>query len=130
MTKKKQPPRPTDSELAILQVLWERGPCTVREVQEELERTRRTGYTTALKFLQIMHEKGLVARDESRRTHIYEARMPQEDTQRQLLDHILERAFGNSAQKLVMHVLSRKRASKKELEEVRRFLDALEEGEP
>src|SRR5437867_3534436 len=106
--------RPTDAELAILRVLWDRGPSTVREVTEALVDERGTGYTTALKLLQIMTEKGLVRRDESNRTHIYEARHSQGQTQRQLVGDLLERAFGGSAEQLVLQALSAKRASREE----------------
>jgi predicted transcriptional regulator len=119
---KTSPPRPTDAELAILRVLWEHGPCTVRKVHEALVRTRSGGYTTALKLLQIMTEKGLVRRDESDRTHVYEARLTEEQTQRQLVSDLLDRAFGGSAAKLVMQALATKRASAPELDEIGRML--------
>ena len=121
-------PRPTDEELAILRVLWEQGASTVREVREQLNRTRPTGYTTVLKLLQIMREKGLVTRDVSRRTHVFKPRLGEEQTQRQLISDLLERAFGGSARKLVMQALASRKASESELEEVRRLLDRLEEG--
>jgi predicted transcriptional regulator len=92
-------PRPTDAELAILRVLWERGPSTVRQVHEVLSRERPGGYTTALKLLQIMTEKGLVRRDETDRTHVYHPRLSEEQTQRQLVRDLLERAFGGSSSK-------------------------------
>lgn len=123
---KNELPKPTEAELAILRVLWERGPSTVREVTEHLQDERGTGYTTALKLMQIMTEKGLVARDESSRTHIYEAVATAETTQRQLVSDLLERAFGGSAQQLVMQALSSKRASKAELAEIRSLLDELD----
>jgi BlaI family penicillinase repressor len=126
---KSKPPRPTDAELAILRVLWRKGPCTVREVQEELTRGQPTGYTTALKLLQIMAEKGLVDRDESRRTHVYRSSRPEEQTQQQLVGDLLERAFGGSAQKLVMQALASKPASAGELAAIRELLDRLEGGE-
>ncbi len=119
-------PKPTEAELAILRVLWERGPSTVREVTEHLQNERGTGYTTALKLMQIMTEKGLVARDESSRTHVYEAVATAETTQRQLVSDLLERAFGGSAQQLVMQALSSQRASKAELAEIRSLLDELD----
>ena len=103
------PPRPTDAELAILRVLWARGPSTVRQVLDTLAEESGTGYTTVLKLLQIMTEKGLVARDESDRTHVYEARYGEADTQRQLVDDLLDRAFGGSAMQLVMSALSSRR---------------------
>jgi predicted transcriptional regulator len=116
-------PRPTDAELAILRVLWERGPSTVRQVHDVLGRERPAAYTTALKLLQIMTEKGLVRRDETERTHIYHARLSEEQTQRQLVRDLLERAFGGSASKLVMQALAAKRASAEELGEIRKVLD-------
>jgi len=91
--------KPTEGELAILQVLWRLGPSTVRQVNDELNRDKTTGYTTTLKLLQIMSEKGLVQRDESERTHVYRARVSQEKTQRNLVSDLLQRAFGGSAQK-------------------------------
>ena len=117
------PPKPTDAELAILRVLWERGPSTVRQVQETLEEDRPTGYTTALKLLQIMTEKGLVERDASERTHVYWARRSEQQTQRQLVGDLLERAFDGSAARLVMQALATRRATPDELTEIRRLLD-------
>lgn len=119
-------PRPTEAELAILRVLWDRGPSTVREVTEALQDERGTGYTTALKLLQIMTDKGLVQRDESSRAHAYEAVASAESTQRQLVSDLLERAFGGSARQLVLQALSAKRASRDELAEIRRMLDEFE----
>ena len=116
-------PKPTDAELAILRVLWERGPSTVRHVHEVLSRERPTAYTTALKMLQIMTDKGLVSRDESDRTHVYQARLTEEQTQRQLVGDLLARAFGGSATKLVMQALASTRASQDELSEIRRMID-------
>ena len=116
-------PRPTDAELEILRVLWEHGPTTVRQVHEALAHTRETGYTTTLKLMQIMAEKGLVTRDESARTHVYEARVSQEHTQRQLLDDLVERAFGGSAAELVLRALSSHKTSNEELLEIRRLID-------
>ena len=116
-------PRPTDAELAILRVLWERGPSTVRQVHEVLSRERPTAYTTALKLLQIMAEKGLVTRDERERTHVYQPRVSEDQTQRQLVRDLLDRAFGGSSSKLVMQALATKRASAEELGEIRRLLD-------
>jgi predicted transcriptional regulator len=123
---KKRLPKPTEAELAILRVLWERGPSTVRDVQEALEDERGTGYTTALKLLQIMTDKGLVRRDDRQRTHVYEAVLPAEATQRQLVRDLLDRAFGGSARQLVMQALSAERASKADLAEIRKLLDELE----
>ncbi|MEW6157123.1 MAG: BlaI/MecI/CopY family transcriptional regulator [Verrucomicrobiota bacterium] len=121
---KRNLPRPTEAELAILRVLWQHGPSTVRQVHEALERD--TGYTTVLKLLQIMTEKGLVTRDDAERSHVYSARLAQEETQRQLLTDLLDRAFAGSAQKLVLQALSMKKASAGELAEIRRLLDELE----
>ena len=126
MNEPRQVPRPTDAELAILSVLWERGPSTVRDVHEELSRTQATGYTTILKLLQIMTEKGLVVRDESQRAHIYEARYSEQRTQRQLLGDLLDRAFGGSPAKLVMQALSGRKANSDELNLIRNLLDSLE----
>ncbi|HYS52260.1 MAG TPA: BlaI/MecI/CopY family transcriptional regulator [Thermoanaerobaculia bacterium] len=122
----RQPPRPTDAELAILSVLWERGPSTVRDVHDELNLHTATGYTTVLKLLQIMTEKGLVVRDETQRAHIYEARYSEQKTQRQLLSDLVDRAFGGSAAKLVMQALSGRRANPDELMLIRNLLDRLE----
>ena len=119
-----KPPRPTDAELAILRILWQRGACTVRQVHDDLSRERPSAYTTALKMLQIMTEKGLVRRDESERTHIYQPRLSEEQTQRQLVRDLLDRAFGGSSSKLVMQALATKRASAEELGEIRRLLDS------
>ena len=122
----RQPPRPTDAELAILAVLWERGPSTVRDVHDELNLHAPTGYTTVLKLLQIMTEKGLVVRDEAQRAHIYEARYSEQKTQRQLLSDLVDRAFGGSAAKLVMQALSGQKATAEELGAIREFLETLE----
>lgn len=116
-------PRPTDAELAILRVLWQRGPSTVRQVHESMSRERPAAYTTALKMLQIMTEKGLVRRDESDRSHIYHARLTEEQTQRQLVRDLLDRAFGGSASKMVMQALATRRASAEELTEIRKLID-------
>lgn len=116
-------PRPTDAELAILRVLWQRGASTVRQVHDVLSRDRPTAYTTALKMLQIMTEKGLVRRDETDRTHIYQSRLSEEQTQRQLVRDLLDRAFGGSASKLVMQALAARRASPEELGEIRKLIE-------
>lgn len=126
---KAQPPKPTDAELAILRVLWELGPSTVRQVQEAINEQRETGYTTVLKLLQIMTEKGLVTRDETERTHVYQASMTREHTQRQLVSDLLDRAFGGSARQLVLQALATKKTSAREMAEIRRLLDKLEGGE-
>jgi predicted transcriptional regulator len=116
-------PKPTDTELAILRVLWERGASTVRQVHDILCRERPTAYTTALKMLQIMTEKGLVRRDESERTHIYQAKLSEEQTQRQLVRDLLDRAFGGSSSKLVMQALATRRASSEELTAIRNLIE-------
>ena len=117
------PPRPTEAELEILRVLWERGPSTVRQVHEALAAARATGYTTSLKLMQIMADKGLVTRDESSRTHVYAPRVSQESTQRQLVTDLVDRAFGGSAADLVLRALSSHTASDEELREIRRLID-------
>jgi predicted transcriptional regulator len=116
-------PRPTDGELSILRVLWERGPSTVRQVHDVVSRDRPAGYTTTLKLLQIMTEKGLVRRDDSDRSHIYQARMTEAQTQRQLVRDLLDRAFGGSSSKLVMQALAARRSTPEELTEIRRLLE-------
>ncbi|MEE9141079.1 MAG: BlaI/MecI/CopY family transcriptional regulator [Gammaproteobacteria bacterium] len=126
---KHTPPRPTDGELEILKVLWAKGPSTVRQVREMMCRSREIGYTTVLKLLQIMAEKGLVLRDESERSHVYRARFREEQTQRQLVRELLAKAFGGSANQLVMQALRAKKVSSAELAEIRKLLDQLEEGD-
>lgn len=126
MNPEKQTPRPTDAELAILNVLWERGPSTVRDVHDALSATQATGYTTILKLMQIMTDKGLVVRDESQRAHIYESRYSEQRTQRQLLTDLADRAFGGSPARLVMQALSGRKASSEELSALRELLDRLE----
>ena len=116
-------PRPTDAELSILRVLWERGASTVRQVHEALADTRDTGYTTTLKLMQIMADKGLVKRNETARTHIYSANAGQEQTQRQLVQDLVDRAFGGSAAQLVLRALSADAASDDELKEIRKLID-------
>ena len=123
---KRKIPQPTNRELAILRVLWEKGPSTVRQVCEVLNQDRPTGYTTALKFMQLMTEKGLVRRDESKRTHVYRAQLAEESTQRQLVRDLLDRAFAGSAEKLVMQALSTKKVSPADLAKIRQMLDELE----
>ena len=129
MSKSPATPRPTDAELAILRVLWQRGASTVRQVHDELLRERPTAYTTALKLLQIMTEKGLVRRDVTDRTHVYHARYSEEHTQRQLVRDLLDRAFGGSSSKLVMQALNTKRATSEELTEIRRLIDGRDDRE-
>jgi BlaI family transcriptional regulator, penicillinase repressor len=112
---------PTDAELEILQILWDGGPQTVRQVWEALG--SRGSYTTTLKFLQIMHEKGTVRRDESQMTHVYEAAVEKQESQKQLVGGLIDRAFGGSVSELVLRALSAKPASKKELDAIRALLD-------
>ncbi len=126
--KKSKPPKPTEAELAILRVLWQRGPSTVREVWEQLSPKQRTGYTTVLKIMQIMFEKGLLARDDSDRSHVYRAARSQEQTQRQVVGHLLDRLFAGSAPKLVMQALAASKATPAELAEIRKLLDDMEGG--
>jgi BlaI family penicillinase repressor len=122
----KEPPRPTQSELDILAVLWDAGPSTVREVQQTLDARRPTGYTTALKLLQIMTEKGLVRRDERERAHRYAPKLPRERTEQQIVGDLLDRAFGGSSSRLVMRALSSRRASPEELDRIRELLNEIE----
>jgi len=124
----KQEPRfnPTPSELEILQILWSRGPSTVREIHEELSQTKDVGYTSALKFLQIMTTKGLVTRSEDQRAHVYAAAEPAETPKQQLATDVLQRVFRGSASQLMQHALSGRRSSKKEIDEIRRLLDEYE----
>lgn len=126
-SKQSEPPRPTEAELEILTVLWSRGPSTVRDVHETIVQRRSAQYTTVLKLLQIMAEKGLVRRDEKQRAHVYHASRPPEWTQRQLAGDLLQRAFNGSAKSLILGVLSARRASKQELEEIRKTLDEYQE---
>jgi predicted transcriptional regulator len=129
MSKNASAPRPTDAELAILRVLWERGPSTVRQVHEVLvARVGPTAYTTALKLLQIMTEKGLVRRDDTDRSHVFTPRLSEEQTQRQLVRDLLDRAFGGSASKLVMQALNARRATAEELGEIRKLIEARREA--
>jgi predicted transcriptional regulator len=121
---KRSPPKPTAAELEILRVLWNKGPSTVRDVLEALaEKKKKLGYTGVLKLLQIMTVKGFVTRDESSRAHVYEARRPAELTKRQLATDMLQRVFEGSASQLMMHALAASRASRQEIEELRRILD-------
>lgn len=115
--------RPTDGELAILRVLWDRGPSTVREIHDAMSQGRTSGYTTTLKLLQIMMEKGLTTREEWGRVHRYSAAAAEQDTQLQLVEDLVERAFGGSAGKLMVQALATKRASREELAEIRKLLE-------
>ena len=124
---KENVPKPTESELSILRVLWQQGPSTVRAVLESLvARGSSSGYTTVLKLLQIMTEKGLVLRDESQRAHVYRASSSELETQQQIVGDLLDRAFGGSAGRLALQALSTRKASREELEEIRHLIDELE----
>lgn len=118
--------KPTDAELEILHLLWANGPSTVRQVHESLSQSRDIGYTTALKLMQIMHEKGLLHRDEASKSHTYSAAVGEEATQQGLVDRFVETAFRGSASKLVMQVLGQHRASREELDEIKKLLDSLD----
>jgi predicted transcriptional regulator len=124
-----EPPRPTNAELEILTALWSIGPATVREVYDVIVRRRPAQYSTVLKFMQIMADKGLLRRDEKQRAHIYEASKPREWTQRQLAGDLLERAFSGSAKALLIGALSARKATKAELTELREFLDEYRKGQ-
>src|SRR5436190_22002347 len=121
-----KPQRPTDAELEILTVLWSRGPSTVRDVYETLQRRKAAQYSTVLKFMQIMAQKGLVRRDDSERAHVYEPSQPREWTQRQLAGDLLQRGFDWCMKNLMIGALSARKASKKELAELRKLLDEYE----
>ncbi len=118
--------RPTDAELAILRVLWERGPSTVRQVHEILSKVRLNVYTTTLKLMQIMADKGLVRRDKSQRAHVYQPVFTEAETQKRLVGDLLERAFSGSTASLLMQALSAKEASAEELAQIREILDEVE----
>lgn len=117
---------PTDAELAVLAVLWSKGPSTVRVVHDALEGQARTAYTTTLKIMQVMHEKGLVVRDESARSHVYRPTLAERDVQRSLVRDLMGKAFRGSAAQMVQRALSVKRASSEEIDEIRRLLDEME----
>ena len=121
--------QPTPSELEILHILWNRGPSTVREIHDELSKEKDVGYTSALKFLQIMTTKGLVTRSEDQRAHVYTAADPAETTKQQMASDVLQRVFRGSASQLMQHALAGRRASKQEIDELRRLLDEHERKE-
>jgi BlaI family penicillinase repressor len=126
---KPERPRPTEAELSILRVLWDNGPLSVRAVLKKLnerDNDKATGYTTVLKLMQIMTDKGLVARDESCRPQIYRPCDPQVKTQRQLLSHMLDRVFGGSTRAMVLQALSHKKTSARDLKEIEKLLDRIE----
>ncbi len=117
--------KPTESELEILQILWEQESSTVRDVHEVLSKTKETGYTTTLKLMQIMFEKKLVTRDDSAKTHIYKAAVSKQKTQKQFLDKMINGLFSGSSTQLVLQALGNQKASKNELEEIQKYLDDL-----
>lgn len=121
---------PTPSELAILHILWSRGPSTVREIHEDLAKEKNVGYTSALKLLQIMTTKGIVKRTEDQRAHVYSANQPAEETKQQFATDVLQRVFHGSASQLMQHALSGKRSSKEEIDEIRQLLDEYERKLP
>lgn len=120
--------RPTKLELAILRVLWKAGPCSVREIQAILNESKPTGYTTALKMLQIMTDKGLVERDETVRPQIYRPRVSQEQTQQGLLHDLIQFAYGGSVKSLVMHAMATQKSTSKDLKAIEKLLDRFEGG--
>jgi BlaI family transcriptional regulator, penicillinase repressor len=122
--------KPTVSELEILRILWARGPSTVREVHEALSKKKRMGYTSVLKLMQIMFDKGSVRRNEDQRAHVYEANHAAEKTKRQLAGDVLQRVFDGSTSQLMMHALAGRKGSKEEVEELRRLLDEYERKMP
>jgi BlaI family transcriptional regulator, penicillinase repressor len=130
MMTKGEATKPTEAELAILNVLWEAGPSTVRDVQNQLQSARGTGYTTTLKLMQIMYEKGLLKRDESNRSHVYSAAITRQKTQKMAVTKMIDQLFEGSAQQLVMQALASKKTTAKELAEIRNLLDSLERKEP
>ena len=123
-------PQPTEVELSILRVLWERGPSSVRQVHLALQHIRDTGYSTTLKMMQVMFEKGLLLRDENQRPQLYRPALPEEQTQKQMIDDLIQRAFGGSARKLVMRAVQSERVSREDLAEIRKILKKMEGGQP
>jgi predicted transcriptional regulator len=117
--------KPTESELEILQILWQRGSATVRDVHEELSKNKTSGYTTTLKLMQIMFEKGIVTRNDSAKTHIYQAAISRKKTQKQFLDKMINGLFAGSSTQLVLQALGNQKASQSELEEIQKYLDDL-----
>ena len=118
--------KPTESELEILNILWSKGACTVREIHEELEKNKDAGYTTTLKLMQIMHEKKMLTRDVTRKTHIYTAAISQEQIQGQIIRRVIDTAFNGSAMQLVMQALGNHKASRDELDQIKAYLDSME----
>ncbi len=121
-------PKPTDAEMEILHVLWQHGPATVRQVHDRLAEIKQSQYTTTLKQLQVMTEKGLVLRDESERSHVYRAAVARAHVQRQMTTHLLDRVFGGSARGMLMEALGTGKVSKKDLAEIRQMIDEFEKG--
>lgn len=121
-------PKPTESELEILQVLWQKGNCTVREVNEELSKKKNAeiGYTTTLKIMQIMHEKGLISRNDAAKTHIFTAVATEGDTQKQLLDRFMDSVFRGSASDLILQALGHQQATPEELAEIKKLINEIE----
>jgi Predicted transcriptional regulator len=126
MTREADPIKPTESELEILQVLWKHGACTVRQVHEELAKTKAVGYTTTLKLMQIMHEKGLVSRDASSKTHVYRAEADQQQTRQHFMNKLIDNLFAGSASRLVMQALGSKQPNKAEIDVIKAYLNELE----
>ena len=122
---REETPQPTDRELEILGILWDKGPCTVRQVNVQMNHARATGYTTTLKLMQIMADKGLLKRDNSRYKHVYEAAVSEEKAQKRLVGDLIEKVFSGSAEKLVMRALSAKKVSSKELAGIKKMLDKI-----
>ncbi|MCW3121943.1 MAG: transcriptional repressor, CopY family [Flavipsychrobacter sp.] len=118
--------KPTDSELEILNILWAKGPSTVRDVHEVLEKSKDAGYTTTLKLMQIMHEKELLKRDETNKSHVYTANVSQEQTQGQLVKRMIDNVFNGSASQLVMQALGNHKPNKEELDEIKKYLEDME----
>jgi BlaI family penicillinase repressor len=123
-------PQPTEAELEILQLLWTNEPCTVRDIHDALHVRGGTGYTTALKLLQVMHAKGLVKRDDSQRAHVYRAAVSKERTQKSFMVDMLQRVFEGSSSQLVLHALGMQRASRAELDSIRLFLNKIDKDAP
>jgi len=120
--------KPTDSEIEILNILWEKGPSTVREVHEVLEKNKDAGYTTTLKLMQIMHEKDILKRDVSNKSHVYTANISREKTQGQIVKRMIDNVFNGSASSLVMQALGNHKPNKEELDEIKKYLDEIERG--
>lgn len=129
MSHKKKPVKPTEKELEILQVLWEKGPLSVKEVHQILGGDLKNGYTTVLKFLQIMFEKEIVSRQKNGKQHLYQAIATKDNTKQQMIDKIINTVFEGSASQLILSALGNNKSSKEELKEIRRYIDQLEGGE-